>query len=92
MVAAAILLWRKFPVTAVSLDGPNVVLNMSDSYGRQMLPDDPYFNKVANSPDVFVHDAYLAVPIYAIAIAFVVLAGCFVAVFVRLRRLRGHPT
>ena len=79
-------------MTGVSLEGPNVVLNMSDSYGRQMLPDDPYFNAVANSPDVFVHDTYFAVPIYVMAIAFVVLLGCFVGAFLVLRRLRGQPT
>lgn len=92
VVAVGIVLWQRFPVTGVSLSGTDVVLHMSDDYGRQtlrkMLQGDPWFDAMNDSPDVFFHDAYVKVPVYFVIGGLLIVAGMFVALFVAIRRWR----
>lgn len=88
VVAVAIVLWQWCPVTGVSLSGADVVFHMSDNYVPGMMPKDPYFDTLAESPDVFFHDAYVKIPIYVVATGLLIIAGCLVVVWLAIRRWR----
>lgn len=84
ILAAAVWLAGRY-VTGISVGDGEVVLQLSDEAGRQMLPDDPYLRDLASGPDALLHDAYLVVPWYWVALAVVVGIGSAAAVYVGVR-------
>ena len=90
LFAVILGLWRVYPVVGIRLEEGMVVFQMADHYRSELLMKDPYFREMTGQPDVFLHDAYVALPLHMVAIAVALVTACTLAVLwfrARARRL-----
>ena len=92
-VAVALFAWMRLVapnVTGFEFENGQLVVHLTDELGRAMLPDDPYFNAVANDSDVFVHGTYVSCPLYVVALALTLMLGLAAGIYFGLRKLVGR--